>query len=79
MVINLRNRHFLNLLDFKPAEIEFLLEMAAELKWAKKSGTEEQRLVGKNIALIFEKASTRTSRRTATSRWCSRATRSTRT
>lgn len=60
MVINLRNRHFLNLLDFKPAEIEFLLEMAAELKWAKKSGTEEQRLVGKNIALIFEKASTRT-------------------
>lgn len=60
MVINLRNRHFLNLLDFQPSEIEFLLEMAAELKWAKKSGTEEQRLVGKNIALIFEKASTRT-------------------
>jgi len=60
MVINLRNRHFLNLLDFKPDEIEFLLEMAAELKWAKRSGTEEQRLVGKNIALIFEKASTRT-------------------
>lgn len=60
MVINLRNKHFLNLMDFKPAEIEFLLEMAAELKWAKKSGTEDQRLVGKNIALIFEKASTRT-------------------
>jgi ornithine carbamoyltransferase len=60
MVINLRNRHFLNLLDFQPAEIEFLLEMAAELKWAKKSGTEEQKLVGKNFALIFEKASTRT-------------------
>ncbi len=60
MVINLRNRHLLNLLEFNPAEIEFLLEMAAELKWAKKSGTEEQRLVGKNIALIFEKASTRT-------------------
>jgi ornithine carbamoyltransferase len=47
-------------MDFKPAEIEYLLEMAAELKWAKKSGTEEQRLIGKNIVLIFEKASTRT-------------------
>lgn len=60
MINNLRNRHFLNLMDFKPAEIEYLLEMAAELKWAKKSGTEEQKLIGKNIVLIFEKASTRT-------------------
>ena len=60
MVIILRNRHFLNLMDFSPLEIEYLLELSAELKWAKKSGTEEPRLVGKNIALIFEKASTRT-------------------
>jgi len=47
-------------MDFSPLEIEYLLELSAELKWAKKSGTEEPRLVGKNIALIFEKASTRT-------------------
>ena len=60
MINNLHNRHFLNLLDFKPIEIEYLLDLSAELKWAKKSGTEEQRLIGKNIALIFEKASTRT-------------------
>lgn len=60
MVINLRNRHFLNLMDFSTNEIEYLLELSAELKWAKKSGTEDQRLVGKNIALIFEKTSTRT-------------------
>ncbi len=60
MVINLRNRHFLNLMDFSGEEIEYLLELAAELKWAKKSGTEEARLTGKNIVLIFEKASTRT-------------------
>lgn len=60
MVINLRNRHFLNLMDFSAEEIEYLLELAVDLKWAKKSGTEEQRLVGKNIALIFEKTSTRT-------------------
>src|ERR1035437_4265100 len=60
MVIILRNRHFLNLMDFSPSEIEYLLELSAELKWAKKSGTEERPLVGKNIALIFEKASTRT-------------------
>lgn len=60
MVINLRNRHFLNLRDFSPEEIDYLLELAAELKWAKKSGTEEPHLTGKNIALIFEKTSTRT-------------------
>lgn len=60
MSINLHNRHFLKLLDFTPAEIEYLLELAAELKWAKNSGTEEPRLKGKNIALIFEKTSTRT-------------------
>ena len=60
MAINLHARHFLKLLDFSRKEIEYLLELAAELKWAKSSGTEEQRLVGRNIALIFEKTSTRT-------------------
>ncbi|WP_145567114.1 ornithine carbamoyltransferase [Yersinia aleksiciae] len=53
-------RHFLRLLDFTPTEITALLDLAAELKQAKKSGCELQKLVGKNIALIFEKDSTRT-------------------
>ena len=57
---NLRNRSFLKLLDFTPDEIKYLLDLSAELKKAKKTGTEQQRLKGKNIALIFEKASTRT-------------------
>lgn len=56
----LYNKSFLKLLDLQPAEIEYLLDLAAELKWAKKSGTEEPMLTGKNIALIFEKTSTRT-------------------
>ena len=56
----LYRKNFLKLLDFQPAEIEYLLDLAAELKWAKKSGTEEPILTGKNIALIFEKTSTRT-------------------
>lgn len=60
MAFNLRNRHFLKLLDFTPAEIKFLLDLAADLKRAKYAGTEQQRLKGKNIALIFEKDSTRT-------------------
>jgi ornithine carbamoyltransferase len=60
MSFNLRNRNFLKLLDFTPQEIRFLLDLAMELKRAKYSGTEQQRLKGKNIALIFEKASTRT-------------------
>ena len=60
MAINLHGRNFVKLLDFSTKEIEYLLELAAELKWAKSSGTEEQRLVGRNIALIFEKSSTRT-------------------
>jgi ornithine carbamoyltransferase len=60
MSYNLRNRHFLKLLDFTPQEIMFLLELSADLKKAKYSGTEQPRLKGKNIALIFEKASTRT-------------------
>ena len=60
MSFNLRNRHFLKLLDFSPKEIQFLLDLAAELKAAKYAGTEQPRLKGKNIALIFEKTSTRT-------------------
>ncbi len=60
MAFNLRNRNFLKLLDFTPKEIKFLLELSADLKKAKYAGTEQPRLTGKNIALIFEKASTRT-------------------
>jgi ornithine carbamoyltransferase len=60
MPLNLRNRSFLTLLDFTPAEIGFLLDLSADLKKAKYAGTEQPRLAGKNIALIFEKSSTRT-------------------
>jgi ornithine carbamoyltransferase len=60
MGYNLRNRSFLKLLDFTPDEIRFLLNLSADLKRAKYGGYEQQRLTGKNIALIFEKASTRT-------------------
>jgi ornithine carbamoyltransferase len=60
MPFNLRNRSFLKLLDFTPAEIKFLLDLSFDLKKAKYSGTEQPRLTGKNIALIFEKTSTRT-------------------
>jgi ornithine carbamoyltransferase len=60
MSVNLYNRHFLKLLDFSPEEIKYLLDLSVELKKAKKSGKEKQYLKGKNIALIFEKASTRT-------------------
>lgn len=60
MSYNLRNRHFLTLLDFNPDEIRFLLKLAADLKTAKYTGTEQPMLKGKNIALIFEKTSTRT-------------------
>ncbi len=57
---NLHGRSFLKLLDFTPAEIRYLLRLAASLKAAKQAGTEQRRLVGKNLALIFEKDSTRT-------------------
>lgn len=60
MAFNLRNRNFLKLLDFTPAEIKYMLDLAADLKKAKYAGTEQPRLKGKNIALIFEKTSTRT-------------------
>ena len=57
---SLKNRNFLKLLDYTPAEIRYLLDLARDLKAAKKAGQEEQHLKGKNIALIFEKTSTRT-------------------
>src|SRR4051812_10732663 len=58
--IDLRGRHLMKLSDFSGEEITYLLDLAAELKAAKKDGREEQKLVGKEIALIFEKDSTRT-------------------
>ncbi len=60
MVTDLKNRSFLKLLDFTPEEIKYLLDLSFKLKKAKKTGTEQQKLIGKNIALIFEKTSTRT-------------------
>jgi len=60
MAYNLRNRNFLKLLDFSPKEMKFLINLSEDLKKAKYAGTEQQCLKGKNIALIFEKASTRT-------------------
>lgn len=60
MAFNLRNRNFLKLLDFTPQEIMFLLDLSSELKKAKYAGTEQPRLKGKNIVLLFAKDSTRT-------------------
>ncbi len=60
MSVNLKNRSFLKLLDFSSEEIMFFLTLAGDLKAAKKTGKEIQQLKGKNIALIFEKTSTRT-------------------
>ena len=60
MAFNLKNRNFLTLLDFSPAEIRFLLDLAKDLKAARYAGKEQKRLKDKNIALIFEKTSTRT-------------------
>ncbi len=60
MAYNLRNRNFLKLLDFTSKEIKFLIDLSADLKKAKYAGTEQQKIKNKNIALIFEKASTRT-------------------
>jgi len=59
-MFNLRNRNFLTLMDFTPKEIGYMLELSRDLKKAKYTGTEAQNLKGKNIALIFEKDSTRT-------------------
>jgi ornithine carbamoyltransferase len=60
LAFNLRNRNFLKLLDFTPKEIQFLLELSKDLKNAKYTGTEKQRLKGKNVVLLFAKDSTRT-------------------
>ena len=57
---DLKNRNFLKLLDFTPEEVKYLIDLSAELKAAKKDGNEIPKLLGKNIALIFEKSSTRT-------------------
>jgi ornithine carbamoyltransferase len=60
MAFNLRNRSFLKEIDFDPRELRYLLRLAEALKLAKYAGTEVKRLEGKEIALIFEKTSTRT-------------------
>jgi len=60
MTFNLRNRSFVKELDFEPEELKFLLKLSADLKAAKYGGYEQPKLKGKNIALIFEKTSTRT-------------------
>ena len=60
MAFNLKNRSFLKEIDFTPQELRYLLRLAEALKLAKYAGTEIQRLTGKEIALIFEKTSTRT-------------------
>jgi ornithine carbamoyltransferase len=57
---NLRNRSFLTLMDFSPKEIYYMLDLARDLKRAKYAGTEQPKLKGKNIVLLFEKDSTRT-------------------
>ena len=60
MAFNLKNRSFVTILDFTQKEVEFLLNLSKDLKAAKYGGYEQQNLTGKNIALIFEKSSTRT-------------------
>ena len=58
--MNLKGKDFLKLLDFSPEEIEYLINLAAELKAKKKAGETHELCKGKNVALIFEKTSTRT-------------------
>src|SRR6185312_8940641 len=60
MSFNLKNRSFLKEIDFEPRDLRFLLKLAEALKLAKYAGTEVRQLTGKEIALIFEKTSTRT-------------------
>jgi len=60
MAINLRGRHFLKLLDFSPDEIRFMLALSKRFKELKLAGTPHRYLEGRNIVLLFEKASTRT-------------------
>ena len=58
--MNLKGRNFLKLKDFTPEEILYMIDLSADLKAKKKQGIRHDSLVGKNIALIFEKTSTRT-------------------
>lgn len=60
MAVNIRGRHFLKLLDYTPAEIRYLLDLAKNFKDLKRAGTPHRYLEGKNIVLLFEKTSTRT-------------------
>ena len=60
MPVNIRGRHFLKLLDYSPAEIRYLLDLAKDFKSMKRAGTPHRYLEGKNIVLLFEKTSTRT-------------------
>ncbi len=60
MGVNIRGRNFLKLLDFSPEEIRYLLDLAANFKSLKRTGTSHRNLEGKNIVLLFEKTSTRT-------------------
>ena len=60
MSLNLKGRSFLKLIDYSKRDLTYILDLARDLKRAKYAGNEVQRLRGKNIALIFEKASTRT-------------------
>ena len=60
MSVNIRGRHFLKLLDYTPAEIRYLLDLAKNFKDLKRAGTPHRYLEGKNIVLLFEKTSTRT-------------------
>lgn len=60
MAPDLKNRHFLKEVDFTPEEMRYLLELSSQLKSAKRDGSEQPRLAGRNIALVFEKTSTRT-------------------
>ncbi|MGT0191020.1 ornithine carbamoyltransferase [Burkholderia pyrrocinia] len=59
-MFNVHNRSYLTLIDYTPRQIRYLLDLSRDLKRAKYAGTEQPRLAGKNIALIFEKTSTRT-------------------
>lgn len=60
MAVNLKGRHFLTLMDFTPAEIRYMLDLAHDLKAKKRAGIVNHVLKGKNIVLLFEKTSTRT-------------------
>ncbi|MCI9444249.1 MAG: ornithine carbamoyltransferase [Oscillospiraceae bacterium] len=60
MPVNIRGKHFLKLLDYSPAEIRYLLDLAKDFKSMKRAGTPHRWLEGKNIVLLFEKTSTRT-------------------